>query len=103
MLKLKTVFNTAPLCCIEAECQHRDEEPQPLVASLPIENSDSGHTIYSPAALGLSGFRLVPLHPIDILSALRLCLFVIGHWPLRFQAVIMNTSPWDTGLLPFSV
>lgn len=83
-----------------ADCQHRDEEPLPLVASLPVENADSGHMIYSPAALGLSGFRLVPLLPTDILYALSLLSFC--HRPLAPEIPSSDKEHLSLGYRPSS-
>lgn len=84
MLKSKTVFNTAPLCWLSAQRWESQSLGLPFLRKMQARVIQA----HSSAALGLSAFGLVPLHPTD--SALRLS--VTGHWPLKFQGVIMSSS-----------
>lgn len=77
----------------------RDAESQPLVASLPVEKADSGHISIFTCRSGLVCIWAGAPPPLNIFYLHSESVFVTGHWPLRFQAVIMSSSPWGTGLL----
>lgn len=97
MLKSKPVFKTSPLGCLSAR---RWSTPAPRSLPSWTEKQIWITQTQSPVALGALIFDLDPWHPADVLLELRLCLSQ-GHRPLRFQVVLMISSPQGNRLPSF--
>lgn len=89
MLKSKPVFKTSPLGCLSAR---RWRAPAPRSLPSWAEKQIWITQTQSPAALGALIFDLEPWYPTDVLLELGLCLSQ-GHGPLKFQVVLMISSP----------